>query len=436
MPEVQCDKGAKDRYMSWVMVSVDSKAPVSVRTSLPEWRVPSGHPLRRIHALTDDALTDTVPFLETVVESSERRLKEVLLLALYSIRDERALCDQLGYNLLFRWFLGMGGTEPSPEPDVVREGWLKLLADERAREILRGIVTAARAEKLLSSYHFNVDKVRVEEWAPTGAPRRDSTWPGMDSRMLDKAGACVAGRLGWLELSATEPAVALAFYTRLFGWTNRQVQQRPHHTLFEADGRVVASMHALPPLQRSVGVLPHWTPYAIVAGVDETTLHVHTLGGEVEGPFQAIGGGRDAVLVDPSGAELGLWEPAPSSGAISSGHPGAACWFELHSADPARSQFFYGSLFDWGSKVNRGEGPYASFIHDGQPFGSLREKDLDWPMPRSSWMVYFEVTDATVSALDATQLGAQITMAPTLLGGATFVVLTDPQGAMFGLLQR
>ena len=114
-----------------------------------------------------------------------------------------------------------------------------------------------------------------------------------------------------------------------------------------------------------------------------------------------------------------------------------ACWYELHSADPARSQFFYGGLFDWGSKLNPREGPYASFIHDGHPFGSLREKDLDWPMPsRSCWMVYFEVVDITASALDATQLGAQITVPPTVIGGATFVIVTDPQGAVFGLIQR
>src|SRR5262245_23960385 len=86
----------------------------------PEERVPQGHPLRAIKALADAALKELSPTFDAMYASSgrpsvppERLLKAMLLIALYSVRSERQFCEQLEYNLLFRWFLDMDMIEPS-----------------------------------------------------------------------------------------------------------------------------------------------------------------------------------------------------------------------------------------------------------------------------------------------------------------------------------
>ena len=94
----------------------------------PETRVPTDHPLRRIKATADQALIALSPEFDrmyaTVGRPSippERLLKASLLIALYSVRSERAFCEELNYNLLFRWFLDMSLMEPSFRPDSLHQ---------------------------------------------------------------------------------------------------------------------------------------------------------------------------------------------------------------------------------------------------------------------------------------------------------------------------
>src|SRR3954454_3387353 len=86
----------------------------------PETRVRAGHPLRTIRRLADDALAELSPLFDQMYAETgrpsippERLLKASLLIALYSVRSERAFCEELDYNMLFRWFLGMDLVEPS-----------------------------------------------------------------------------------------------------------------------------------------------------------------------------------------------------------------------------------------------------------------------------------------------------------------------------------
>jgi transposase len=91
-----------------------------------EERVPTAHPLRTIKRLADEALTDLSSTFDTMYAENgrpsippERLLKASLLIALYSVRSERAFCEELEYNLLFRWFLDMDPIEPSFDPTVL-----------------------------------------------------------------------------------------------------------------------------------------------------------------------------------------------------------------------------------------------------------------------------------------------------------------------------
>ncbi|MCU0677247.1 MAG: IS5 family transposase [Myxococcota bacterium] len=95
----------------------------------------------------------------------ERLLKAMLLMALYSVRSERQFCEQLEYNLLFRWFLDMDMLESAFVPTVLTHNRERLLEHEVAAQFFRAIVEQARAKNLMSAEHFSVDGTLIEAWA-------------------------------------------------------------------------------------------------------------------------------------------------------------------------------------------------------------------------------------------------------------------------------
>lgn len=138
----------------------------------PETRVPADHPLRAIKRLADDALGRLSPTFDAMYAQGgrpsippERLLKSMLLMARYSVRSERQFCEQLDYNLLFRWFLDMDMTEDSFVPTVFTHNRGRLIAHDVAGEFLRAIVEQARRAKLMSADHFTVDGKLIESWA-------------------------------------------------------------------------------------------------------------------------------------------------------------------------------------------------------------------------------------------------------------------------------
>ena len=137
-----------------------------------EERVPSGHPLRPIRSMVDEALkTMSSRFDEIYPEEGrksippERLLRALLLQMLYSVRSERMLMEQMEYNLLFRWFVGLSANEPVWHPTVFTKNRDRLLEGAVAEEFFALIVEQARRKKLLSSEHFTVDGTLIEAWA-------------------------------------------------------------------------------------------------------------------------------------------------------------------------------------------------------------------------------------------------------------------------------
>jgi transposase len=138
----------------------------------PEQRVRGDHPLRRVKPLADAVLKDLSPSFEKMYSSTgrpsippERLLKASLLMAFYTVRSERLFCEQLDYNLLFRWFLEMGLEEPSFDHSSFTRNRVRLLEHDVAREFFARIVEQARAVGLMSDEHFTVDGTLIEAWA-------------------------------------------------------------------------------------------------------------------------------------------------------------------------------------------------------------------------------------------------------------------------------
>ena len=134
-----------------------------------ETRVPAGHPLRTIKGLADRALAQLSPEFDRMYAQigrpsipPERLLKASLLISLYSVRSERGFCEQLDYNLLFRWFLGMNLMEPSFDPTVFTKNRERLLKHRVGQALFDEVVLEADRRGLLSDEHFTVDGTLIE----------------------------------------------------------------------------------------------------------------------------------------------------------------------------------------------------------------------------------------------------------------------------------
>jgi transposase len=137
-----------------------------------EERIPKQHPLTRIKQMAELALRQMSPMFDEIYSvlgrpsiPPERLLKASLLMALYTIRSERMFCEQLDYNLLFRWFLNMELDQPSFDHSSFTTNRNRLLKHEVAAEFFRQIVAQAHALGLLSNEHFTVDGTLIEAWA-------------------------------------------------------------------------------------------------------------------------------------------------------------------------------------------------------------------------------------------------------------------------------
>ena len=144
-----------------------------------EERVPPDHPLRTIKALTDQALGRLSGEFDRMYADvgrpsipPEQLLKASLLIALYSVRSERAFCEQLEYNLLFRWFLGMNLMERSFDPTVFTKNRKRLLEHRAGQQLFDEVVGEAHGRGLLSDEHFSVDGTLIEAAASLKSFRR------------------------------------------------------------------------------------------------------------------------------------------------------------------------------------------------------------------------------------------------------------------------
>lgn len=137
-----------------------------------EERIPDNHPLRPVRAMTDMALEALSRRFDEMYSAKgrpsippEQLLRALLLQALYSVRSERMLVEQLEYNLLFRWFVGLGMNDRAWNHAVFSKNRERLLAGDVAEEFFACVVEQARTMRLLSDEHFTVDGTLIEAWA-------------------------------------------------------------------------------------------------------------------------------------------------------------------------------------------------------------------------------------------------------------------------------
>jgi transposase len=137
-----------------------------------EDRIPADHPLRRLREVVDPILKELSPTFNKLYAESGRPsippeylLRALLLQILYTIRSERLLMEQLDYNLLFRWFVGLSMDDEVWNHSTFSKNRDRLLEGDIAEAFLSKVVDLARSHKLLSDEHFTVDGTLIEAWA-------------------------------------------------------------------------------------------------------------------------------------------------------------------------------------------------------------------------------------------------------------------------------
>ena len=187
----------------------------------PERVVPARHPLRRIKELADAALRELSPVFDEMYSQvgrpstpPERLLKSSLLIALYSIRSENQFCEQLNYNLLFRYFLDMGMDEGGFVPETFSKNRQRLLEHDVARSFFQAVLRQAQAAGLMSAEHFTVDGTLIEAWASAKSFRPKDEKPGDRPAPDDKGNPSIdfkgEKRSNETHQSTTDPEARLA----------------------------------------------------------------------------------------------------------------------------------------------------------------------------------------------------------------------------------
>jgi hypothetical protein len=240
----------------------------------------------------------------------------------------------------------------------------------------------------------------------------------------------------WVDMSSADLPKARAFYAGLLGW---ETPEGPP----EAGGYSVCLLHGksvagLGP-QMNPEAPPAWMTYVNVDSADDTIDKVKANGGMVlAGPMDVMDVGRMAILADPQGAVIGLWQPGTHLGAEVVNEPGALCWNELVTNDLDGAKAFYKAVFGWGA-TDQGppEGPpaYVEWKLDDRSLGGMMPKSPDMPadMP-PMWGIYFAVADVDASVAKAQELGGALFMGPMDIEPGRFAVLADDQGVMFNLI--
>jgi hypothetical protein len=231
------------------------------------------------------------------------------------------------------------------------------------------------------------------------------------------------GTFSWAELATSDAGAAKTFYGDIFGWSfeDNPIGDGQVYTMATRDGGTVAALF-------SSEQPPHWNCYVTVASADESAAKAGELGANVVQPaFDVLDVGRMAIIVDPQGAGLCLWEPRTSIGATVVNAPGALTWNDLVTPDLDGSAAFYAALFGWTSEAIPGVDGYR-IIKNGERSNGGMALSPDGP---SAWMPYFghEDVDSLFDKIPA-QGGAVLHEAMEMPAGR-IGVFADPQGAAF-----
>jgi len=251
---------------------------------------------------------------------------------------------------------------------------------------------------------------------------------------MAETATAIVNKPAWVDLSTKDAAAARDFYANLFGW-EIEVNPDPQYGGYgraRIGGKDAAGISPTQsPEQPSA-----WNVYIGTDDIDALAGRVSSAGGTVVmAPFDVGDQGRMAVFQDPTGAFISAWQTKRMSGFQTDGS-NAFGWADLNARGVEQALPFYEQVFGWTLKPSGSpDQPYTEFEIDGHAFAGAAEMDPMVPasMP-NYWMVYFTVDDVDRAHQKATDLGARELAAPFDFPGGRMSIVSDPQGAAFGLM--
>jgi uncharacterized protein len=253
---------------------------------------------------------------------------------------------------------------------------------------------------------------------------------------------------------ATDPDAALAFYAGLFGWDfedRMPAGAEGAYFIGRIRGGDVAAVASGP--DGAPGTAS-WNTYVWVDSADDAAARARRAGGEATEPFDVMDAGRMAVITDPEGASLCVWQGKKHRGAEVVNEHGSLNFNVLATRDLERAEAFYGQLFGWRtlalpSGVMWALPGYGDHLETLTP--GVRERMAEMGAPEgfidvvaavnviagddattpAHWSVTFAVDDADITAAKATELGGQVVAGPIDAPWTRMAMIEDPQGATF-----
>jgi uncharacterized protein len=241
----------------------------------------------------------------------------------------------------------------------------------------------------------------------------------------------------WADLWTSDVEGSRTFYRELFGWEAQEPSEEfGGYFMFTREGVPVAGGMGDMGDMRADNT---WKIYLATDDINKTVEAAQAEGAVIIGPSMAVADlGTQAVLIDPTGAPLGAWQPGTFQGFAVLNEPGAPSWFELHTREHAAAVAFYRSVFRWDTSAvsdsdefrytvmrdPRGEGELAgimdaaSFLPEGRP---------------AHWSIYWGVEDAHASVAKVKALGGSVVTDPEDTPYGRLATVRDPAGAEFKL---
>ena len=238
----------------------------------------------------------------------------------------------------------------------------------------------------------------------------------------------------WADLSSSDLDASTSFYGALLGWTRKDFPgDDADYADFLSGGKAVGGLAA------KVDEAPDaWDVYLKVDDIEATVMAAAAAGGRVlHEPSTVEGMGQWALLEDPSGAEIAIWQAGPFAGFELVDEPGAPCWFELHTTDFAAAVPFYEKVFGW-KVTSIGDTDQFRMVVFGEQrtatagiYDSARDGSRPGAAPGSQWLVYLAVADADAAASLVTANGGTVFDGPTDTPFGRMSHAADSTGALF-----
>ncbi len=242
--------------------------------------------------------------------------------------------------------------------------------------------------------------------------------------------------ISWVDLAAADLDGACDFYCGLMDWTTFQVDGSPYR-MFMSGGEPVAGVMEL--TSEMGGMPPVWSVYVDVDDADESAAAAVSAGGSVAQPPFVIDedGHRVAVIVDPAGAAICLFEGSSDNGMKIIDEPGAPCWFDCRTRNADASEAFLREVFGWSATPMEGPMDYRVLDLDGRPIAGIMTLGAEVPAEvPAHWGLAFSIADTDRAIEYVSSNGGSVSMPATDTPFGRSASLVDPWGAAFMVIDR